>query len=132
MSVDPQRASGMGRKGAEAGTDRQRGIAPARNVVKSCDSYRSPDHLTAATSQVAGQSCEGCYKRSGKLTHQFAHGPCGRYGEVPRFVFRSYHCRWCLASANRRKKREGKPLWRYLEWSPDSEILSPNAGNERR
>ena len=90
------------------------------------------NRVTGSASQVAGQSCQGCYKRSGKLTHQFAHGPCGRYGEVPRFVFRSYHCQWCLASANRRNKREGKPLWRYLEWSPDSEILSPNAGNERR
>lgn len=80
--------------------------------------------LRASAGSVA--VCDGCYKRPGKLTHQFAHGPCGLHGEIPRFVFRAYHCRWCLSAKNRRLKREGKPLCRCLEWRPDAEILSPN------
>jgi len=66
--------------------------------------------------------CDGCHKRAGKLTHQYAHGPCGMHGEVPRFVFRGYHCRWCLAAENRQNKRAAKPLWRHLEWKPDAEM----------
>ncbi len=87
----------------------------------------SHDTQPAGSSGAFGLSCEGCHNRPGKLTHQFAHGPCGINGEVPRFVFRSYHCQWCLASENRQNKRKGKPLWRYIAWKPDVELLSkPN------
>jgi hypothetical protein len=88
---------------------------------------------TMNTSRIAAESgspalpaCDNCFKRPGKLTHQFAHGPCGHHGEVPRFVFRAHHCQWCLAAENRRLKRDGKPLWRYLEHKPDAEILEEN------
>jgi hypothetical protein len=67
--------------------------------------------------------CNGCHKREGKLTHQFAHGPCGINNEVPRFVFRMYHCQWCVAAENRRFKRSGLRLWRYIELKTDREIL---------
>jgi len=53
MSVDAQRAAGVIRQGAEARADRQRGVMLARNFVKSCHSYRLPDHTSNA--EVTGR-----------------------------------------------------------------------------
>lgn len=67
--------------------------------------------------------CENCHVRPGKLVDQYAHGPCGRYGEVPRFVFRYYMCPYCLGAHNRRAKKNGHRQLKYVEYKPDNEIL---------
>lgn len=69
-------------------------------------------------------TCENCHVRPGRLVMQCAHGPCGRYGEVPRFVFRYYMCPYCLGAHNRRAKKERlfRPL-EYIEYKMDDEVL---------
>ena len=67
--------------------------------------------------------CDNCHKREGRITQQFAHGPCGLHGEVPRFVFRSWHCPWCLAAENRKNKKAGRPITRYQAWKPDEVVM---------
>lgn len=51
MSVDAQRTPGTGRVVAEARPDRQYGVAPIRNDVKSRYSYRPLDHYKAKEKQ---------------------------------------------------------------------------------
>lgn len=48
MSADVQRVSAVVRKVAKARGDRQVGVAPARNDVKSSLSYRILDHTSNA------------------------------------------------------------------------------------
>ena len=52
-------------------------------------------------------TCENCCVRPGKRVLQYAHGPCGRYGEVPRFVFRHYLCPFCLG-AHKAAREKGR------------------------
>ena len=109
--------------------------AGKRRTIKTMDKTKHSSDCICAWCEVERQGtmnrptcwvsfCDGCHKRRGKLTHQFAHGPRGRHVGIERFVFRSYHCPWCLGAENRRLKREGKSLWRYVQHKPDAEILS--------
>lgn len=68
-------------------------------------------------------TCENCCVRPGKLVLQYAHGPCGRYGEIPRFVFRHYLCPYCMGAHNRRAKKEGHRPLEYITYKMDHEIL---------
>ena len=63
--------------------------------------------------------CDSCYKRDGKLVQQFAHGPCGLNGDVPRFVFRYYMCPFCKGSHNRTNKNKVS----YIKFIPDEVLL---------
>lgn len=63
--------------------------------------------------------CDVCHRRKGKLVKQFAYGPCGLNGEVPRFVFRHYMCGWCKGGYNRTNKDKIS----YIEFVPDEILL---------
>ena len=69
-------------------------------------------------------TCENCHVRPGKLVLQYAHGPCGRYGEVPRFVMRHYLCPYCLGAHNRSAKKKGFRQMKYVAYKLDHEVLS--------
>jgi hypothetical protein len=86
------------------------------------NTHRSTPKSTLPSSAVSGSThvCDTCFKRPGRLVLQFPHGPCGRFREVPRFVFRFYQCPWCLAVNNRGKHYSKR---KYVDWKPDSELL---------
>ena len=73
-------------------------------------------------------TCDNCHIRPGKLVMQVAHGPCGRYGEVPRFVFRYYLCPYCLGVHNRAAEKGVFRRLKYIQYKFDHEVLQEDIG----